>query len=151
MARSRGLGRALESEPALADAADAALTELGVSNAAVVRGPLEAGWPGEGPYDVIIVSGGAVDVVPDRLIDQLKDGGRRLIAVVGRGRAAPAILHTPARGAVGTRPVFDAALPKLPGIRSRTAFVFPFEANIRGCGLCAAGTGLFHPGASPVG
>ncbi len=124
MARLAGSVVALESEPALADAADAALTELGVSNAAVVRGPLEAGWPGEGPYDVIIVSGGAVDVVPDRLIDQLKDGGR-LIAVVGRGRAAPAILHTRLAGAVGTRPVFDAALPKLPGFEAETAFVFP--------------------------
>jgi protein-L-isoaspartate(D-aspartate) O-methyltransferase len=96
--------------------------DLGVTNAAVVTGPLEEGYPSEGPFDVIVVEG-AVEVVPDALLDQLKEGGR-LVAIVGYGRAAAAKVFTRSAGEVGAREAFDAAVMPLPGFRKPQAFVF---------------------------
>ncbi len=49
----------------------------GSTRVALVQGPLDAGWEGAAPYDVIIVDG-AVEQVDPRIIAQLSDGGRLL-------------------------------------------------------------------------
>src|SRR5262245_22619085 len=70
---------ALEEDAALARAASANLG--GASNVSVVTGPLAAGWPQGGPYDVILLEGRS-EVAPEPLCKQLADGGR-LLAVIG--------------------------------------------------------------------
>lgn len=112
----------LESNPALAAEAARNLSALGAANATVVTGPLEAGHPAAAPYDVILL-GGAIEVVPDTLFDQLTDGGR-LVAVVGYGMAAVAMLFTRTEGKVGGRPAFNMDIRPLPGFRRPRAFVF---------------------------
>ncbi len=57
----------------------------------VVKGSLEKGYASEAPFDVIFLNG-AVEVIPDALFDQLRDGGR-LIAVVGYGNASAAQVY----------------------------------------------------------
>jgi protein-L-isoaspartate(D-aspartate) O-methyltransferase len=113
---------AVEVDAALAALAGSALVDLGIANAAVVTGPLEEGYPSEGPYDVIFV-GGAVEVVPDGLLAQLKEGGR-LVAVVGYGRAAAATVFTRTDGEIGSRIAFNAHVQPLPGFAKPKAFVF---------------------------
>jgi protein-L-isoaspartate(D-aspartate) O-methyltransferase len=113
---------ALESDEELAVKASETLVSLGIDNAAVVTGPLESGYPAEGPYDVIFV-GGAVEAVPKTLCDQLKQGGR-LVAVVGYGRSAPAMVFTRSDDDVAGSPAFDAAIRPLPGFRKPQTFVF---------------------------
>jgi len=113
---------AVEVDAELATLAGENLVDLGVANAAVVTGPLEAGYPSEGPYDVVFL-GGAVELVPDALLDQLKEGGR-LVGVVGYGRAAQAMLFTRTSGDIGSRPLFNAHLRPLPGFNKPKAFVF---------------------------
>lgn len=113
---------AVEADAELAVQAGENLVDLGVANAAVVTGPLVAGYPSEGPYDVIFV-GGAVEVVPDALLGQLKDDGR-LVSVVGYGRAALATLFTRTANEIGSRPVFNAHLRPLPGFAKPKTFVF---------------------------
>ena len=113
---------ALESDEELADKASETLTELGIGNAVVVTGALEAGYPSEAPYDVIVL-GGAVEEVPRPLLEQLKEGGR-LVGVVGSGRAAPAMVYTRTDDDFGARSVFDAYVPPLPGFRKPKSFVF---------------------------
>jgi protein-L-isoaspartate(D-aspartate) O-methyltransferase len=113
---------AVEVDAELAVLAGENLVDLGVANAAVVTGPLTAGYPSEGPYDVIFL-GGAVEVVPDTLFEQLKEGGR-LVGVVGYGRAAQAVLFTRTSGDIGSRPLFNAHLQPLPGFNKLKAFVF---------------------------
>jgi protein-L-isoaspartate(D-aspartate) O-methyltransferase len=113
---------ALESDPGLAARASETLMELGIDNVAVVSGPLEAGYPDEGPYDAILL-GGAVEVVPEALLSQLREGGR-LVAVVGYGRAAPALVYTRSNGDWGRHAEFDAEVKPLPGFRKPMAFVF---------------------------
>lgn len=113
---------AIESDSALAGAATANLTGLDITNVAVVTAPLDPGYPDEGPYDVIVLEG-SVEVVPDGLFAQLKEGGR-LVAVVGYGRQALATVFTRTDGDIGRRPAFDAKVPPLPGFSRPKAFAF---------------------------
>jgi protein-L-isoaspartate(D-aspartate) O-methyltransferase len=110
----------LEEDAALArQAADAV---SGLPTAKVVTGPLARGWPGEGPYDVILLQGSA-EVVPPALFDQLKNGGR-LICVLGRGPQGKAMFYRRAEIDFSGRPVFDAAAAALPGFAKPPEFVF---------------------------
>jgi protein-L-isoaspartate(D-aspartate) O-methyltransferase len=113
---------ALESDEELAATASETLVLLGIDNAAVVTGPLESGYPSEGPYDVIFI-GGSVDIVPKPLLDQVKQGGR-LVAVVGYGRSAPAMVYTRSDSEVAGSAAFDAGIRPLPGFRKPETFVF---------------------------
>jgi len=113
---------ALEQDATLAAFARKALSECGTRNAAVVTGPLAAGWPAKAPYDVILLEG-ATEIAPRMLFDQLKDRGR-LVCIEGRGLARKAMVYRSARGVVSGRSVFDAAAPLLPGFAEPPAFVF---------------------------
>ena len=113
---------ALEEDTALAGKARAALAAAGIANATVVTGPLPAGWPNEGPYDVILVEG-ATEVRPQLLGGQLKDGGR-LACISGRGPAGKAMLYRVFEGDMSGRPIFDAAAEVLPGFAAPDVFVF---------------------------
>lgn len=112
----------LECDPALAETATATLSALGVDNVVVVVGSLPAGWPSEGPYDAILLSG-AVPEVPVTLLDQLKDGGR-LAAVVADGGVSRATTWQRSGPNVSPRTLFDAAAETLPGFERKPEFVF---------------------------
>jgi protein-L-isoaspartate(D-aspartate) O-methyltransferase len=113
---------ALEDDTALANAARAALARVGASNVTVVQGRLPDGWRAGAPYDAILV-GGAVEVAPEALFGQLREGGR-LVCIRGGGPAAKAMLYRLDFGDIGGRPVFDAAAPVLPGFAAPAGFVF---------------------------
>ena len=121
---SRLAGRvvALESDSVLAERARAALATQAIDNVTVVTGPLAAGHTDAAPYDVIIVEG-AVDVLPDALLAQLREGGR-LVAVEGRGNAGVARIYLRSDGIVTGRRAFNAAVKPLPGFERIPAFVF---------------------------
>jgi len=110
---------ALEGEEALAAEARRLLSQ---PNITVVTGPMNAGWPYAAPYGAILIDG-AVEFVPEAITAQLKDGGR-LAAVVGTGRAAKALIHLRSGEFVSARPIFDAAIPPLPGFSRPPQFVF---------------------------
>jgi protein-L-isoaspartate(D-aspartate) O-methyltransferase len=122
LGRLAGLVVALESDPALARFANEALSELGIDNVAVVTGSLEAGYPAEGPYDVILLEG-AVEVIPETLFGQLKEDGR-LVAVLGYGRTGQATAYQRSGAGISARAAFDAHVAPLPGFRKPKAFVF---------------------------
>lgn len=110
---------ALESEDALAAEARRVVKQRNVT---FVNGALNAGWPYNAPYNAILFDG-SVEFVPETITAQLADGGR-LVAVVGQGRAAKALLHVRSGGVVSARPLFDAAIPALPGFARPPQFVF---------------------------
>jgi protein-L-isoaspartate(D-aspartate) O-methyltransferase len=113
---------ALESDSELAAQARDALAGLGCANVTVVEGGLAAGHAASAPYDVIFING-AVDEVPTALFDQLRDGGR-LVAVVGSGNAARALLHVKENGLVSARQAFNAAVRPLDEFRRVPGFQF---------------------------
>lgn len=73
---------AVESDPALADLARAALTAF--ANVTLIEGDLRTGCPGAAPFDVLVVDG-AVEALPDALIAQVRSGGRAVSGIVDRG------------------------------------------------------------------
>lgn len=114
---------ATESDAALVAQAEAALTALAVDNAVIVEAPLQNGLPDQAPFDVIIIEG-AVAAPPEKLLEQLADGGR-LVSIwnmkSGQGQARVAVK---ANGRISTRWVFDATAPVLPGFEATPSFSF---------------------------
>jgi protein-L-isoaspartate(D-aspartate) O-methyltransferase len=115
---------AVESDPALAAAAERAAKELGVTGIQQTVGALEAGAAASAPYDVILIEG-AVRQVPQAILDQLADGGR-LTTVVAEpeGVLGAAQLFVKEGGVVSGRPLFDAGTPALPGFAPPPRFTF---------------------------
>ena len=70
----------VERVPALADSARQILDSLGYANIEVHVVGKTLGWPGEAPYDAIMVTAGAPKVPAD-LLAQLAIGGRMVIPV----------------------------------------------------------------------
>ena len=113
---------ALESDPALAEAAKSTLSTLGCQNVTVVTGSLPQGHAAKAPYDVIFI-GGSVEEVPAALLDQLAEDGR-LVAVEGQGNSGVARVFFKAGGVVTGRRAFNAAIKPLPGFERMQAFEF---------------------------
>ena len=111
---------ALEQDAGLAQAARTALAAR--SNVSVVTGPLTAGWPQGGPYDVIVLEG-ATETAPQAFLSQLKEGGR-LACVLGSAPGAKAMLYCRSGREIGGRPIFDAAAALLPGFAKAPVFAF---------------------------
>jgi protein-L-isoaspartate(D-aspartate) O-methyltransferase len=111
---------ALEQDAGLAQAARGALAAL--SNVSVVTGPLTAGWPQGGPYDVIVLEG-ATEIEPHGFLSQLREGGR-LVCVLGGSPGAKAMLYCRSGDELGGRPIFDAGAGLLPGFVKAPAFAF---------------------------
>lgn len=112
----------VEVDSALAAAARATLEKEGVKNASIVEGRLSAGNTAGAPYDAVLISG-AVEQVPRALLDQLKDGGR-LVAVVIDGRSGRLTQWRRIGGAFDSRPLSDAAAPRLAEFDKAKEFVF---------------------------
>ena len=89
---------------------------------AAVHADPTAGDPDQAPFDVIMVIG-AVDSVPDTLVDQLNDDGR-LIAVEGDSRVGKGVVISKIHGTVGKRVLFDAHVPNFSGVQTTTEFAF---------------------------
>jgi protein-L-isoaspartate(D-aspartate) O-methyltransferase len=113
---------AVEGDAVLADQASANLSELGVANASVVAGNLEAGHASKAPYDVIFFDG-SIEELPDALTKQLAEGGR-LVAVVGYGHSARAAVTVVEKGVLSQSQHFNASIRPLPGFRKVKEFVF---------------------------
>lgn len=112
----------LEEDESLAADAEATLGRNGADNAAMVSGALAEGNAKHGPYDVILVEGGVVDM-PQALVDQLKEGGR-IAAVFMSGALGEARIGTKSSGRVSWRMDFNATAPVLPGFEKAPSFVF---------------------------
>tara|TARA_R110000787_G_scaffold24091_1_gene68635 strand:- start:138 stop:794 length:657 start_codon:yes stop_codon:yes gene_type:complete len=114
---------AVESDTGLAEIAAAALSAAGQDNVVLEEGPIQRGWAPQAPYDVILFNG-AIDYVPEAIVEQLADGGR-LCAVMRRGSGqGTAELTIKSRGIVSGRAVFDANTPKLREFELEKGFVF---------------------------
>ena len=96
------------------------LARAGVEGVEIVSGPLKAGAPGKGPFDVIIVNG-AVEVVPQAWLDQLAEGGRLAVAVA-EGGTNRARIYTRSGGKSAWLTPFDCSPPMLPGFEKAAEF-----------------------------
>jgi protein-L-isoaspartate(D-aspartate) O-methyltransferase len=110
---------AIEEDPELAAAARAALADTGVT---FVEGPLTKGHAAGAPYDLILIDG-AVETVPQALIDQLKDEGKLATGIVENGVTRLALGRKAGEG-FGIAAFADAAAAILPQFEKPKAFTF---------------------------
>src|SRR5436309_9671938 len=106
---------ALESNAALA----AAAREQGIE---MVEGKLEAGHAANAPYDQILIDG-AVEYIPEAIIEQLGEGGRLGAAIVDRG-VTRLVVGRKSVGAFGYLSIGDSGVPALPGFSRAKSFTF---------------------------
>jgi protein-L-isoaspartate(D-aspartate) O-methyltransferase len=122
IAKLAGQVTATESDSSLAAKAGDVLAGLGLANVTVRTAAAAEGDPANAPYDVIVING-ATEISPDRLYGQLKEGGR-LVGVFATTQPPRATIVTRSHGDLGSRPLFDASVPVLPGLERVASFVF---------------------------
>jgi protein-L-isoaspartate(D-aspartate) O-methyltransferase len=110
---------ALEENPQLAAAARA---ELG-PGARVVEGPLAEGWPADPAYDAMLIDG-AVELVPEALASQLREGGRLVTVISGKDGVQRASLGRRVGGMTHFEPLAECGAPLLPGFARAHRFEF---------------------------
>jgi protein-L-isoaspartate(D-aspartate) O-methyltransferase len=110
---------ALEEQPELADMARRELAGSGVD---VVEGPLNQGWPAGAPFDFILIDG-AVEEVPQAIVDQISDGGELAAALLDRGVPRLSVGRA-FGGSFGWGSFSDVAAPVLPGFLKPRGFSF---------------------------
>jgi protein-L-isoaspartate(D-aspartate) O-methyltransferase len=120
LAKMAGSVVALEQDEAAAAVARQNVAKAGMTNAEVISGSLKAGAASKGPFDVIFING-AVDEVPNALLDQLAEGGR-LVAPVSEGGVRRARVYTRSGGRTAYRTPFDCQAPALPGFERAAEF-----------------------------
>jgi protein-L-isoaspartate(D-aspartate) O-methyltransferase len=113
---------ATESDSSLVANATDILALLGFRNVTVRAAEPAEGDAANAPYDVIVLNG-ATEVTPDRLYRQLKKGGR-LVGVFATMVPPRAMIVTHSHDHFGTRTLFDATVPVLPGLGRVPTFVF---------------------------
>ena len=119
LARLAGSVTALEEEPELAAFARAALAGSGVE---LIEGPLAQGHAAGAPYDFVLIDG-AVEHVPQAIVDQVAEGGAVALALVENGVTRLCIGRVFA-GVLGTTIYSDAATAVLPGFSKPRGFSF---------------------------
>jgi protein-L-isoaspartate(D-aspartate) O-methyltransferase len=119
MGRLAGSVIATEDDPALVEWARKALADTDVK---LVEAPLSHGYVTGAPYDLILIDG-AVEVVPDTIIEQLVDGGRLATAILDRGVTRISIGRRAGEG-FGLAPMTDSSAAILPGFAKPKAFCF---------------------------
>jgi protein-L-isoaspartate(D-aspartate) O-methyltransferase len=87
-----------------------------------VTGPLASGYAAGGPYDFILIDG-AVEHVPQAIVDQVADGGEVALALVVDGVTRLCVGRV-VEGAFGTIPFADAGAAHLPGFAKPRSFSF---------------------------
>jgi len=124
LARIAGSVIAIETRAQLVEKAQETLVATGVDNAVAIKGRLADGFAKEGPYDGILVEG-AVEGIPDQLLEQLTEHGK--LVAVWRPAGHPvgvASQWSQAGDGFTRKPLFDAQVPVLDEVRAKREFVF---------------------------
>lgn len=113
----------VEISPELKAMAEANLARAGVANVTVEQGNGAAGWDKGAPFDVIVISG-ALEVLPEAFLKQVKVGGR-IAAIIG---VAPVmsvnIITRVSETAYDTVKVFETNVKPLSGAQAVSHFTF---------------------------
>ena len=113
----------VEINPETAELAKKNLANAGVHNVTVEVGNGAQGWEKGAPYDVIVISG-ALEVLPEAILKQVKVGGR-IAAIVGQAPVMEAsIITRTGENAYSTIKVFETNVRYLTGAPVPSHFQF---------------------------
>lgn len=113
----------LECEEILTQEAERLAVELHLSLVDIVLGPLAEGWERKAPYDKILIEG-CVEMIPEPLIAQLKEGGMIVTVKINKKRGTRAVKYLKKQGNLTEIPLFDAFAQRLKDFRKRPSFIF---------------------------
>jgi protein-L-isoaspartate(D-aspartate) O-methyltransferase len=103
--------------------AEANLAKAGVTNATVELGNGAQGWTNGAPFDVIVISG-ALEVLPEAFLKQVKVGGR-IAAILGQAPVMSCnIITRVSETAYDTIKVFETSVKYLSSATSPSHFTF---------------------------
>ncbi|BBU55247.1 MULTISPECIES: protein-L-isoaspartate O-methyltransferase family protein [Mameliella] len=111
---------AVEEDESLVDEAQALLTEHHADNVVLQAGALTEGAAEHGPYDAIVIEGG-VEVLPEGLEAQLKDGGRIAVIFMENALGTVKIGHK-LDGHINWRFAFNGTAPVIQGFEKKAEF-----------------------------
>lgn len=113
----------VEIQAEFVEAAQQRLLDHGITNATIKAGDGSDGWPEQGPYDVIVLTGSAAEV-PEAVKQNLRRGGR-LFAVVGEPPVMEArLLMQREDGQWSNEALFETELPRLENFEVAEQFIF---------------------------
>jgi len=113
----------IELYPDLSQSAARKLSRAGIENVVLHVGNGALGWPAEGPFDAILLTG-SVPIIPGGLREQLAPGGR-LLAIVGDAPVMTARLVTQvSAGVYNETGLFETCIAPLREVRQPERFVF---------------------------
>ena len=113
----------VEINPETAELAKKNLANAGIHNVTVEVGNGAQGWEKGAPYDVIVISG-ALEVLPEAILKQVKVGGR-IAAIVGQAPVMEAsIITRTGENAYSTVKVFETNVRYLTGAPVLSHFQF---------------------------
>ena len=105
----------VEIQPQVKAQAEKTLAANGVTNVTVTLGDGAQGWSTGAPYDVIVISG-ALSVLPEAILQQVKVGGR-ILAIIGEAPIMSAHLITRTSDvAYATRKVCETSVAQLQAV-----------------------------------
>ena len=113
---------ATESDSSQVANAKEVLAQLGLGNVTFTAAAPARGDAENAPYDVIVLDG-ATEIRPDQLYSQLREDGR-LVGIFAMTNPSRATIVTRSHGDFGSRVLFDASAPVLPGLERLPTFVF---------------------------
>ena len=123
LARLGAYVTSVELFPELSAGAASALAAHGVRNVRLEIGNAAGGWPDNGPYDAILVTG-SVPEIPPALLESLRPGGR-LGIVVGRAPVMHALLVVcEGPGQFRQEALFETVVPPLEHVNLKAGFEF---------------------------
>jgi protein-L-isoaspartate(D-aspartate) O-methyltransferase len=111
---------AVEDDEDLVNEAHALLSDVGADNVIMHHAALTEGAPEHGPYDIISIQG-AVEYLPENLLNQLKEGGR-IVCLFMEGALGVVRVGYRLDGEITWRFSFNAGAPVLPGFEKHRAF-----------------------------
>lgn len=111
----------VEDDAARVAEAQGNLSAIGADNAAIVEGQLSLGAAKQGPYDLIVITGGGVEQIPASLTDQLREGGR-IGALFMDGKLGIVRIGHRREDTIVWRDAFNATAPVLVGFTRPRGF-----------------------------
>jgi protein-L-isoaspartate(D-aspartate) O-methyltransferase len=90
----------------------------------LVSGPLAAGWPSHGPYELILIEGAVPEIPPALAAQTQQETGRILAAIHAPGRITQAVIAEATPFGLSISPLFDCATPPIPSLRKASVFAF---------------------------
>lgn len=123
LASSARLVHTVERIPEFKMQAEKKLAEHGITNVVAEVGDAARGWPRQGPYDAIVLTG-SVPILAEAFLESLTVGGR-LLAIIGEAPAMRARLYTRySESGMRHDDLFETVIPMLYNAPQVEKFIF---------------------------